>query len=107
MAARIELVLETPDLLFQHLVVGLQLTDAGFGGLEVVDAVVGAPDRRGGARPEGPSLEDVPPGEIVLFDQIVCRLGGGSSFPGMLRAEQAQNTVEPDDVFLLNCGLPL
>jgi hypothetical protein len=82
--------------------VRLQLADARFCGLEIVDADVRAPDfgRRLGA--ERPALEYVPPGQIVLLDQIVGGPGGGGALTSVLGTEQAQDAVEPNDVFLLN-----
>jgi hypothetical protein len=38
----------------------------------------------------------------VLLDQLVRGLAGGRPLAGVLGAEQAQDAIEPNDVFLLN-----
>ena len=100
-----QLILQASDLLFQHLVMRLQLPNARFRRLQVIDANIGAPHRSGGLHPQRPALQHLPPGQIVLLDQRrggECRRG---PFAGVAGAKQRQDTVKADEVFLLNFPL--
>jgi hypothetical protein len=99
---RLELVLEASHLLFQHLVVRLQLPNARFRRLEVVDADVGASHCRGSTVPERPAFQHVPPGQAVLLDQRRRRLGGRGALARVLGAQQRENAIETNEIFLLN-----
>jgi hypothetical protein len=83
-----------------------QLPNARLRRLEIVDADVGLANRSRRPRAERPPLEHLPPGKLVFLDQIVRRLGGRGPLAGMVRAQKSENSVEADEVLLLNSGLP-
>ena len=100
-----QFILQPSDLLFQHLVVRLQLPDARLRRFQIIDADIGAPHRSGGFDAKRPALKHLPPGQIVLLDQRCRGERRRGPLSGMAGAEQRQDAVEANEVFLLNFPL--
>lgn len=79
-----------------------ELTDAGFGGFEIVDADLPAQRGGGSLGAERPALDHVLPCEIVPGNEGAGSQRRGGALAIMVRGEKAENALESLDVPLVN-----